>query len=183
MAGQNREAAGLNWKADFSNANTHLNNESPEAASALARALGSAFQMADICQQAIVNGADWQKNPQTLADWKEFLGAISHYADFVWPRHIVHLEKTSRRGLRSSFKKIMTSAVSAHAHVGAKPSSPQDRTETVLQLHALMRNLQGAQEKLAPHPGGDVTVLILPELPLCGAVGQSVDVCSGLTVY
>src|SRR5258708_40326714 len=112
MAGQNQEAAGLNWKADFGSANAHLNNESPDAASALARALGSAFQMADICQQAIVNSTDWQKNPQTLADWKEFLGAISYYADFVWPRHILHLEKASSRGLRSSFKKIMTSAVS-----------------------------------------------------------------------
>ena len=160
MTRQEKVSPEFDWEADFDHASSELSNASPEASSALAQALSSAFRMADICQRAIPRGVPEQANSTTLADWQNFLERISNDAEFLYPMHLSLLEKGDSGDLQTRFENIASAALDAQIQIGATSRpSPTAQKKAVVHLRTLMKNLQAARAILAPSPEGEVTDL------------------------
>ena len=163
MSRQEQVSPEFDWKGDFDRARAELESESVEAVPALAHALNSAFQMADMCQRAISRGTTWQSNPATPANWQNFLERLSNDAEFLYPMHLSLLPEGDSGDLQTRFANIAETALDAQIRISAmSKSSPEARKKAVVQLRNLMKNLQAAEAILDPSPEGGVTDLPTP---------------------
>ena len=160
MSPQEQVSPNFDWEGDFNQAKAELQSASPTASSALAKALGSAFHMANICQRAIAMGPGWEGISATSEDWHSFLARLSYDAEFVYPLHLSLLERGDGGDLQARFANIAIAAVDAQIQISTMPRpSLATQRKAVMHLRDLMRNLQAATAMLVSSPEGEVTGL------------------------
>lgn len=166
MPPQEEVSPEFDWEEDRRAAHTKIESASPEAASALAKALDSAFQMADLCQRAIARGPGaWQEKSAPPPAWVDFLESISNDAEFFYsdPGHLSALPKELRDPLLTRFADIAVAALEAQTRITTMPRpSPEASKKAVVILRTLMKHLRAAERILVPSPEGEVTNLAGP---------------------
>lgn len=160
MSPQEQVSPDFDWEGDFNQAEVDLQSASPEASSTLAKALDSAFHMANICQRAIARGPAWEGISATSEDWHNFLARLSYDAEFVYPMYLSLLERGDGGDLPTRFANIAVAAVDAQIQISTMPRpSLLVQRKAVMHLRDLMRNLQAAKAMLVSSPEGEVTGL------------------------
>lgn len=161
MPPREQVSPGFDWEGDRRDAHTKIQSVSPEATSALAKALDSAFKMADLCQKAIARGpAAWQEESAPPPSWVNFLEALSNDAEFFYPEHLSVLPKDLRESLLTRFNNIAVAALEAQTRITTMPRpTPEASKKAVVNLRNLMKHLRAAERILAPLPEGEVTNL------------------------